>query len=645
MPQRRSMNKSSKRIAWWEALILVFLTIYPLRHIYWGLDLWDTGYNYANFKYAGMEHMDPMWLFSTYLANVFGSMLTKLPGAGTLMGMNFYTGLLVSGLALIGYFFCTRKIGMPKWIALLGEFIAISLCWCPTALLYNYLTYVLFLVSVVCLYLGLTKNKKAYFIVAGILLGLNVLTRFSNLPEAAMIVAVWAYGVVEYFDVKRAKENETQTAETEGVTAKTFVAITWKRTLWCLVGFLSALVVAFGYLHIRYGLDAYLAGIQRLFAMTDTATDYKATSMVMGMVHIYVENLYWVIRIGAIAVGGMVVYGLCEWGKGKIEKPCIAKALTEQETKQTTVACAWAKAFEICSKLLMVALAILMVVWLYYRNFCSTLYFSYDSMLRPGVLFLMLTMAIGVLRIFSKVASKEEKLLSGMLILILVLTSLGSNNEVYPSLNNLFLAAPYTLWESWKFVKNVKVLHLPIKIKETQIALHMYPLKAILLGFMFICFVQFGAFGATFVFAEATGVQDISARVENNEVLQGIQMPADKAQWMTELSAFVTEQNLQGQEVILYGEIPALSYYLQMPAAFNPWPDLRSYNKVVMEEELHQLKADGETPVIILEVKTNLKAEAEDNTTDLKWQILKTFMEEMAYEETFRNEKFVVYQS
>ena len=41
-----------------ENLFIVILSFYPLRHMGWGLDLWDTGYNYANFQYMGTEHKD-----------------------------------------------------------------------------------------------------------------------------------------------------------------------------------------------------------------------------------------------------------------------------------------------------------------------------------------------------------------------------------------------------------------------------------------------------------------------------------------------------------------------------------------------------------------------------------------------------------
>ena len=33
----------------WEFVFVAVLVLYPLRHIAWGLDLWDTGYGYANF--------------------------------------------------------------------------------------------------------------------------------------------------------------------------------------------------------------------------------------------------------------------------------------------------------------------------------------------------------------------------------------------------------------------------------------------------------------------------------------------------------------------------------------------------------------------------------------------------------------------
>lgn len=722
---RKQRNQEKKnRFVWIRFLYILILVLYPLRHITWGLDLWDTGYNYANFRYMGLEHMDSMWLFSTYLANAAGNFLTKLPLAGSLVGMNFYTGLFVSLLALSGYFFCTKKLGISTLIAFLGELAAISLCWCPTALLYNYLTFVLFLGCVILLYKGLTGGKKSCLFAAGLCLGTNVLVRFSNLPQAAMILAVWAYGVIEAGEQRRtrrategeqgstrrvtegeqgstcrdAEEKQGSTCRiTEGEPVRTRYAGAWitgfQRTLWCLGGYLTALLVLFGYIHLRYGLDAYAAGIQRLFAMTDNATDYKASSMVMGVISAYTENLYWAVRILVIVAGGILLFGVMKLSEKRLaffrERPAVAAKL------------------DLAVKILWLAVCAAMLGWLYYRGFCSLQFYSYGAILRPGILFLMLTMFIALIRIFNRNSSREEKLISGMLILVILLTSIGSNNGVYPSLNNLFVAAPYTLWECRKF----------FGVADRQwrkLTVCSFPVKAVIasLGIMFL--VQSIIFGACFVFVEATGAQEVSASISNNEVLKGVKMSPERAEWMRSASDYVAENQLNNKTVILYGQIPALSYYLQMPSAFNPWSDLRSYSLKTMEqdmgelsEKMERLKPDYETadaarpgkadacgdftqsdrilaygensenrivqaaditqeqvyflirPVIILE-KTYAQyleggrealetAGVEENKImqleqDKKLSLIETFMEKHNYQRTFSNDKFVFWE-
>lgn len=693
-----------------ENIFVVVLGLYPLRHIGWGLDLWDTGYNYANFQYMGTEHMDPMWLFSTYLSNAVGNLIMRLPNAGNLWGMNFFTGLFVSLLALMGFFFCYRVLKMPGWIAFVGELLAVSLCWCPTALLYNYLTYVLFLVCVILLYRGLTREKKWCLFAAGVCLGANVLVRFSNLPEAGMIMAVWAYDLILWLESKKKGTGEKDTKERdirekdtkkqytkEQETRRFWSRIGW-HTLWCLLGYLAALAVLYIYIQIRYGMDQYIAGITRLFAMTENATDYKAAAMLRGMINTYVESLYWVTRIGVIVLGGMILVVLSKLLKGILARYlarfddakikaidlsvriimgmigiAIAGLLyyqgswaqllsgsvsTRQFGKLFLVLIMFtALAYFTGERVFSVLLGFGMVGWLYFRNFCSLLFYSYDSIFRPGVLFLMLTMLIAMIRIFHPKCPREEKLISGLILLVVLLTSIGSNNGVYPSFNNLFIAAPYTLWQSFRFLRNAKEKYFKL------FSLSVLPVKVALAAFLLLCCFQFGLFGFNFVFAEATGVQNAQSYVENNDVLKNIRMSADKALWMTELSAYVTENDLQGQEVILYGRIPSLSYYLQMPSAFNPWSDLASYSVEQMALELvgtaDGMEREGSMPVIIVEREYNAwmiggkgaleelgvgERRIDEIAQDPKWALLLEFMEEHGYEQDFSNEKFTVYR-
>ena len=637
------------RGAWWEPLFLVILFWYPLRHIHWGLDFWDTGYNYANFAY--MEHMDSMWMFSTYLANVTGRFLTGLPGAGGLVGMNLYTGLFVSALALLGYWFCTRKLKMPGIIAFVGEFMAINLCWCPTALLYNYLTYLLLLLCVILLYTGLAEEKMWCLFTAGICLGTNVFVRFSNLPEAALILAVWVYAFLVAGEEGR-----------NGI-VKMGMGLVLRYTKWCLGGYLSALAVILGYIHIRYGINNYVAAIQRLFAMTDNATDYKAASMLMGLIYDYIENLYWAGRIGVIVLMGMAVFGLVAkflWRYSQKKAGGYGKTANASGSVSDSVEgrLGWKLAH-----IWFGAVAVLMLAWLYLRGVFSLDYYTYGPIQRTGTLFLMLALSVAAVMIFHPGTAKEEKLIAGLLILVVLLTSIGSNNKNMPSLNNLFVAGPYTLWQCGRFIRRGKAMW-EYGSRNHRAVFCSFPLKAVLTAFlaMFLFLsVLFGAGG--FVFAEATGIQDPTATVDNNEILRGIGMSPERAEWMTGISKYVEEHGLQEREVLLYGGIPAMSYYLQMPPAFNPWSDLDSYVYSVMEEHLTQLageieSGDRERPVVILNREyylymtggeARLQEEQVDQSRvdritkgDAKIQLIKGFIEKFNYDLTYENGKFVI---
>jgi hypothetical protein len=245
-------------------------------------------------------------------------------------------------------------------------------------------------------------------------------------------------------------------------------------------------------------------------------------------------------------------------------------------------------------------------------------------------------------------------------------------------MNNLFIAAPYAMWELWKFVKNVKDKRLG-KSLNGNILISSFPAKCVLTVFSIIFIAQSMRFGSGFVFAEATGAQNMTAQTDNNDILKGVKMSPERAEWISGLTGYINAQGLKENDVILYGEIPALSFYLQMPAAFNPWSELPSYAVSVFEKDLNATAAkmleDGAyRPVIILE---NEYAECIDKiaasgmalkeadmetiagliwNTDVdglsvrqksaaeKFVILLDFMSEKNYIEDYRNGKFTVYR-
>lgn len=386
-----------------------------------------------------------------------------------------------------------------------------------------------------------------------------------------------------------------------------------------MLGYIGAVLCFMGFFALRYGLSSYVEGIRRLFAMTETATDYKASSMLYRIFSEYIENLYWVNRILFFAVPGIIV--------------CMILPKSFKWVKR--IACA--------------VFAAAAAVWLYTRkdaqgnsSFCDLRFDEYSSMQKPATLFLILTLVVCLVRVFGKKTEKKEKLLAGLIFLSVLLTSIGSNNGLFTSFNNLFLAAPYVLWNIYRLCRSKKEWKIPLIL----------PMKVLAIMFTAIFLFQSIGFGTRFVFAEATGVKSTAAAVENNAVLKGIRMSEEKARLLSEISAYVSENKLTGREVILYGYIPSLSFYLEMPSAFNPWSDLASYStssmEAAMEETKKELAEDKEPPVVIL----NKDFAADDGTlpelpvvSDPKLAVIMQFMKDYNYQETFSNDKFVLYEA
>ena len=250
-------------------LLLFFLPFWNANE---GVDYADTGYSLNN--YANYESLGTTWKLATYLANAFGRFLMQLPGGDTMLGMNLYTSLLISGMALAGYFFCKRRAGQTA--AFWGEVLAVSLCWCPTVILYNYMTYVFLLAALLCLYHALTmqklpqntKKRNAFLAAAGVLLGINVFVRFSNLAETAFILLVWYAAWLLH-----GKQSGG------GKTEQTFFSCAAKDTLWCLAGYLAGFLSVFVVVCANYGLEAYLHMLTGMSSMEGSNERYSIAGM------------------------------------------------------------------------------------------------------------------------------------------------------------------------------------------------------------------------------------------------------------------------------------------------------------------------------------------------------------------------------
>ena len=601
----------------------VILALYPLRNIWLGVEMTDGAYSAGNYRI--LDTMDPMWLFSTYLANIAGQFFTKLPGGHTLMGLRFYTALVISVIAVTVYLFFTRVALVEKPLAFAGELLAISLCWCPTTILYNYLTYLFFNAGIVVLYLGLVKEKRLLLLGAGILLGMNVMVRFPNLAEMALICSLWYYGFLQR---KRFKDVLQET----GI---------------CLAGYLMGIGGILFTIALNYGLDNYMEGIIRLMQMPSEAAEYNAAAMVMAVLMDYKASAKWLIQIVLLTAAGSLVSFIFFQGKKHFGR----SGVVEETGKDSFIQKYPGTAGRI---LFLGAVAVLFRRWHAIGVF-NVKYYTYESMFQWVVVFLLLTIFTGVYVLFSGKCTRNEKLLASIVLIVIAITPLGSNNHLYPNMNNMFLVFPFALAFFVRFLRYVRERSVT-KAGSREWKISLFPAGAMLAAFLAATAIQCLLFGAVFTFRDGMQGEKRNTKIEKNVILKGMVTNAPMAQAVEGLTAFVEKEGLSDKSVILYGMIPGVSYILDMqPAISTSWPDLASYHYGVLAEDMEDLWGDlpeSDRPLIILGNNPErwirgeqfTEKELEQCMLNEKWELLYYYMVEQGYEKVYEDGVFYVYR-
>lgn len=584
----------------------LILLLYPLRHATVGLDLMDAGYALGNYRF--FDSLNEMWKLATYLANITGVILSRLPFGGTWAGMNGYCGLLIGAVAAGVYLFLWKRYGQKQklfcWLLFAAELTALSLCWSPVVVLYQYLGYLLMTVAVMVLYTAITEERKKYFVIAGVILGLCVAVRMPNVTYMALILPVWCDC---FWNHGR-----------EGNRSKKLVT----HTLYCVGGYLTGVLVPLAVICVRYGMAAYPRMVTALFGMTDHATDYKPASMVTAMFGDYIRYSIWLLLFVVYMAVGVVFFHMLDRFVQSADKTVDKSANKKKITYVFRT---------------LYVLGLLVVLRFCYGRGMFNFDYSRDfSMYKWVTVYLLIEIILCIGMILNKKTGSDFKLWAVFLLVITFITPLGSNNGLFPMINNLFLVMPVSI---------LMIAHLFRKgSKPKNFAFWL------VLGCVLVCTaIQSVLFGIGFVFHDE-GVQENNNRagieLQCSNVAAGLVTTRDKKETIEELDAYLYQNNLNKKRVILYGEIPAIAYLMDMePAIFTTWADLDSNSMDTLKEELNRLSDEAVSdtlPVIIVGrfyVENLTKAE---ELPYQKWRLIMDFAEKNGYRERFANEEYIV---
>jgi hypothetical protein len=273
-------------------------------------------------------------------------------------------------------------------------------------------------------------------------------------------------------------------------------------------------------------------------------------------------------------------------------------------------------------------------------------YYQKESALQWGAVFLLISLGCDLYMLISKQINRDWKLIAMLSFIVTLITPLGSNNHIWPVLNNLFLIAPVTFWTVYRFARwgrdKLDITgHVPL-----------FSVKAMLAGVVIAFFIQALGVGIFYVFNDGEdgsplkfGIHvDASVPVRMLNGMKTNELQAANLSQLYEVLYGAREgetvaARMQSEGLLLYGNIPGLSYTLgQKTTLSTSWADLPSYPTETFREELGSMDK-SDTPVIIFS-KTVVDHPDE---ADEKLRILQEYMDAHGYHTEFFNDEFVIY--
>ncbi|MDE6529666.1 MAG: hypothetical protein K2K96_02700 [Lachnospiraceae bacterium] len=582
-----------------DIMLPVFLFLFALIGCNQGADLTDTTYSLGNYLY--FRELGGEWIYATFLANMLGYLLLLLTGH-RMIWMNVAGSVIIAVTAVVVYYGLRNDI--PRVILFLGELMAVGLCWCPRVIFYNYLTYLLLTTAAVMLYHAIMTKKKGLFLAAGILLGLNVFVRISNLTEMALILLVW-YGAF----LDRSDDRQKN--------------MVWQQTGICIGGYLLGILMGLFLMLMTVGADGYsrmLNWVFSLFTSSGEAGGYSMNGMFGTILKNYMGSFRWLLFMMAGIAAGTVMFF--------IKKDRFLQ---------------WKKFFYLAG-------IVILGIYFYRNGVYDFRYYNNGSIFHLCVIFFLIEWIVCILMVFHKKAEKEDKLFAMLTMLILLITPLGSNNHLFTCINNMFLLAPLGCFAGYRLYG----LH--------RKGCWRFPCGAMCISLAAGLLVQSLLFHGYFVFRDGVDgtPRDTVITEEGNSYLAGMKTGQMHAQAIEGLTAYAGGQFTGDEELILYGKLPGVAYLLHMPPAFTTiWPDLESFPKGLFTEELERitrecLAEEREWPVLVLSLETAayamqdaegmlvLGVDEEEMQADEKLTALSAFIISQGYHETYSNEEFVV---
>ena len=540
-----------------------------------GADLSDTMYSAGNYAFYNIDASS--WHFATFLANLTGRCFFLLAG-GRLMWLKALCSLVPAGTAVLVYFLLKDRI--HPYLLFPALIIALGLNWSPSVILYQHLSYLALTAGALILFHAMKKKKRLLLLLAGLVLGLGLGVRISNLTHCALIVyVIWE-------DI-RAKQAKRLAAD----------------ILCCIGGYAAGAALVFLLMFISGGAE----GIARMSSWIsdllggssgegcDTLKD-----MLLTTADNYLGNLrYALIPVAGVAAGSIMF---------KFIKPGMK---------------AGAQLLYTCG--------VALIFIYYFRNGVFDLkYYNVGAIFRISVVMLILFIPLDIWVLIDKKFAAEEKALALLALITQLITPLGSNNHLYSCINDMYLLMPVAAH-----------LFAGLILRRGRDKCWHFPMIFMGVALSILMMAQSVMFHLNFAFKDGTNGKRRNTTIsaaDGLSRLEGMQTTALNAEALKNLAREAL--NADGDSRLLtYGDIPGMNYILDMPPAVSTaWPDLESYSADQYREELAQITGE---PLCIMTKEADKTKEAD---ADKKLLYLRAFLYNNGYERVYDSDDYVIYE-
>ena len=574
----------------WEWIYIISLALFSFRKIFYGIDLWDTAYNYCNFENFEKIGIDSMWQFATYIPNLVGHFFTKFPFGDTLLGMNFYTTMVIFFLEILVFLFFVYKLKLDRFIVFVGCILANCLSSCPSAVLYNYITYLLLSIAVIVLYLAMVEEKRPYYLIAGLMLGINIFVRFSNLPELALGCCIILGGIIK---------DHTEVYKIRHIIGNIFLFS---------LGYIVAIVLMLTFFSIRYDASSYINAISELMSIESGDPEYSMLGMLNNIIINYVNAIKYMLPV----IIGIAIL-------------CLVLFFFYRKNNESKIAILFQVVF-------IIICWCVATVWGLWRTY------NYAIIWNPILIFILFSIILSLLDVCDKGNNYNHRVFSCLILVMMLIVPIGSNTIQFTLIYNLYLIIPYIIFRTKQILEREDFVY------RNKWSVNIAPIKIaiMVLGTILVFRVLF--YGLSFVYTEAYTESGKRFFVSNNKKLCAIRMTKEKADDFTFLSEFISDNNLENTEAIGFGYNPGLLYYLNLVPVINAWPDLESFSIGKFSDGIQKItnnvnSGNGKAPVIIID-KSQLNIY---NFQYEKYMLLENMISSLSYSKEFDNERYSIY--